>query len=62
MAHKKNYISPELLFYPTYKTENGINYKLDHYNMTDDGTFPVYVETEEISEEEAFSILLGEEE
>lgn len=61
MLNYNQIISPALLAsYPEYKTENGINYKIDHYEMTENGIGPVYVETNEVSPEQAFNILMGE--
>lgn len=60
MLNLKNMFSPALLSYPKIKVEDGKHYKLDHFEMTENGAEPVYVETEEISEEEAFAILIGE--
>ena len=61
MLNLKKMFSPALLSYPKFKTEDGKNYKLDHFEMTDDGAEPVYVETEELSMEQIASVLMGEE-
>lgn len=47
------------LSYPEYKTEGGKNYKIDYFQMTENGYVPVYIETDEVSTEQALSILLG---
>ena len=60
MADRRKIVSPDLLVYPTFKEEDGVSYKLDHYDMTENGLVPVYVETAEISDEQAFNIIMGE--
>ena len=59
MLDMKKLITPALLAYPTFKNENGVNKKLSHFEITEDGIVPVYVETDEISEDEALNIILG---
>lgn len=61
MPSYKKLITPALLAYPKFKMENDINLKLAYFQMTDDGAIPVYEQTDEVSEEEALSIMLGEE-
>ena len=51
--------SPALFTYPKFKTENGVHYELSHFEQTNDGFVPVYVESEEISDEEALAIMMG---
>ena len=52
-------ISSAVLTYPEYKTENGATYKLDSFQQTENGFVPHYIETDEISQEEALNIILG---
>ena len=62
MLDFKNIATPSLLSYPKIKTENGIHYKLESFVQTSNGFDPVYVETDDISIEEALNIILGGEE
>lgn len=48
-----------LLSYPEFKTENGIRYKRIGFEQTKNGYTPLYEETDEISDGEAFDILFG---
>lgn len=53
-------ITPTLLTFPKFKYENGKFYKLDRFAETENGFEPVYVETDEVDEAEAFNIIFGE--
>lgn len=62
MLDFKYIITSALLTYPQFKTENGVTYKLDSFEQTENGFEPHYVETDEIGEEEALNIIIGGEE
>ena len=55
-------ISPTFLSFPVYKYEDGKYYKLDHFEETESGFTPVYIETDEVDDAEAFNIIFGGEE
>jgi len=55
----KKIVSATLLSYPSIKSENGTNYKLDGFAQTEEGFEPVYIETDEVNDSEALEILLG---
>lgn len=59
MLDLKFVFSPMTTNFPNFKVVDGVNMKLDHYDVTVDGIIPVYVETDEVSEEQALAILLG---
>ena len=59
MLDIKAIITPALLTNPQFKTENGVHYKLDHFEQTERGFVPVYTETDEVSEAEALDFLFG---
>ena len=54
--------TPAMLLCPEFITEDGVRKKLAGYEQTENGFVPAYEETQEISTEEALSILLGGEE
>lgn len=57
----KNILTPAVLAYPNFITEDGVNKKLSGFEKNDEGFVPIYELTNEVSEEEALSIMLGEE-
>lgn len=52
-------VSPALMSFPTYKYEDGKYFKLDHFEETEHGFEPIYAETDEVDEAEAFNIIFG---
>lgn len=52
-------ITPAIFAIPEFTEEDGIRKKISGYAMTENGIVPIYEPTEDISNEEAFEILMG---
>ena len=59
MLDIRKLITPAVFAYPQFQTIDGVKQKLSHFEITDDGVVPVYVETDEIGDSEALDIILG---
>lgn len=59
VPNRKNIINPALLSYPEFKTKDGVRYKRIGFGQTENGFEPIYEETDELSDAEAFQYLFG---
>ena len=62
MPNLSDLITPAFLTYPQYKMVDGVNMKLQYFDKINGKTVPVYEPTDEVSEEQALAIMLGEDE